>query len=115
MIRGDLDLTQIKVRVDSRVDEIISLLASEQKISKSAIARDLITQGIGQTLLPKLAMLFEQGKIGLKKIAQLTGIPPSDLFEQLSNIMNKSPMTDRLEAYTTDLTDRVISHLQNNM
>ena len=106
-------MAQINVRINSEIDEIITLLASEKDLSRSVVARDLIMQGLNQVLLPTLAKWYEEGKISLKKIALLTGLPPVDLIEQISHLINTSPMTEKLEEYTTSIADKVILHLQN--
>ena len=55
-------MAQINVRVDTNIDEIITFLASEKKLSKSIIARDLISQGLNAVLLPTLAKCIKKEK-----------------------------------------------------
>ncbi len=86
-------MTEINVKLDAQMDEIVSLLASEQKIPKSEVVHNLIMQGISQTLLPTMAKLYDRGKIGLKKIAELTGIPPSDLIGEIVQLIQEPPVT----------------------
>ena len=104
-------MAQINVRVDTNIDEIITFLASEKKLSKSIIARDLISQGLNAVLLPTLAKLYQEGKISLKKIVSLMGLPAVDVIEKLSQFVENSPMTDQLEEYSTQIADNIIDYL----
>ncbi len=58
-----------------------------------------------------LQSLYQEGKISLKKIVSLMGLPAVDVIEKLSQFVENSPMTDQLEEYSTQIADNIIDYL----
>ncbi len=82
-IIGMIFVTQLNIRIDPEMDEIITLLATEKGTSKALVARELLSQGLNQVLFPVLAQLYEEGKISIKKIIALTKLRPVEVLETL--------------------------------
>ena len=80
-------MSPITIDLDPQIEEIIALLAIEQRKSKSDVAQELIVAGISQSYLPTMAKLYQKGKVSLKVISQLTGIPPSDVIGEIVQLI----------------------------
>ncbi len=106
-------MTQLNIRIDPEMDEIISLLAAEKGTSKALVARELLTQGLNHVLFPVLAQWYQEGKISLKRIITLTKLRPVEVLEMLPKYLEKSPITPEIDAYTSNITDKLIAHLKN--
>ena len=55
--------------------------------------------------------MYQEGKISLKKIVSLMGLPAVDVIEKLSQFVENFPMTDQLEEYSTQIADNIIDYL----
>ncbi len=96
-----------------RLDEIITLLATEKGTSKALVARELLSQGLNQVLFPVLAQLYEDGKISIKKIIALTKLHPVEVLELLPKYLKKSPITPDIDKYTSGVTEKIIARLKH--
>ncbi len=76
-------MTQINIRIDKNLDEIITFLAETKKTTKASISKELIQKALNNKLLPILADLYKQGKIGLKKIIFYTKLDPTEAIETI--------------------------------
>lgn len=63
-------------------------------------------------MLPILADLYKQGKIGLKKIKFYTKLDPTEAIKKISKLIDESPITPELDDYTSQITDKLIEQLK---
>ena len=59
--------------------------------------------------LLQLLKKYEKGKIGLGKILKITGINSDDLLEKIVELGIECPITPKIDDYTTELTEELIS------
>ncbi len=109
---GWINVTQLNIRIDPEMDDIISLLASEKGTSKALVARELLSQGLNQVLFPVLAKLYQERKISLKRIIDLTKMRPVEVLEMLPKYLEKSPITPEIDEYTSHITEKIIARLK---
>ncbi len=108
-----MTMVQINIRIDETLDDIITFLAEERKVSKSIIARDLLDAGKNQVLFPILAQMYKDGKISLKKIVTLTGLHHVEVIECLSKALEDAPLTPTNDEYTGKVTERILKSLNS--
>jgi predicted DNA-binding protein len=61
-----MKMTQINIRLNEDIYEIISYLASKRMVPKSEIARELLLKSLTDDLLTILLKDYQAGKISLK-------------------------------------------------
>lgn len=105
-------MTQINIRVDDNLDEIITFLAQAKKTTKASISKELIQKALNVELLPILSDLYKQGKISLKKIVLFTGLDSNEVIEKISKLIDESPITPEIDDYTSEITKKIIEQLK---
>ena len=92
-----MHMNQINLKLDKPIDELLNYLAEQAKIPKAAYAKELLLESLNAKMLPILLKDYEDGKIGLKKIIQLTHITPDDLLTQIKLRKIKCPITPEID------------------
>ncbi len=77
-------MTQINIRVNVEIDNIITYLAICRNVPKAIIARELLTENLSQKLLPILLEDYRNGKIGIKQILKLTTLTPEEVMNLIA-------------------------------
>ncbi|MHA1732675.1 MAG: hypothetical protein ACTSU5_12090 [Promethearchaeota archaeon] len=104
-------MAQINVRISEEQDEIIEFLAKKKKISKAQVARELIEEGLTSKLLPLLLSDYARGKVGLKKIINLTNLSPGEVMDEIVKAGIEPPIPGDVDDYTRSVTDRLLERL----
>ena len=107
-------MTRINIRLDPESDEIIDYIAKRRKVAKAAVAKDLLMKNLSQKLLEVLLEDYKMGKIGLKKVIKLTKLPPLEIMEQIAKSGIEPPITEDLDDYTKEVTDRLIEKIKES-
>lgn len=100
-------MTQINIRIDESADEILTLLASLRKVSKTVVAREFMLEGLSQNLLPILLDLYREGKINLKKVIMLSQIPPREVLQKIADAGIEPPIPEAVDDYTRDVREEL--------
>ena len=100
-------MTQINIRIDESADEILTLLATLRKVSKTVIAREFMLEGLSQNLLPLLLDLYREGKINLKKVITLSQLPPQEVLRKIADAGIEPPISDAVDDYTRNIREEL--------
>ncbi len=103
-------MTQINIRLNEDIYEIISYLASKRMVSKSEIARELLLKSLTDDLLPILLKDYQAGKISLKKIIAFTKLSPIEVLRKISTMIEDPPISAEVDDYTENVTDELIKY-----
>lgn len=101
-------MAQINIRVEKDTEEILNFLAENQGVSKSTIAKKMLSEGINKVLFPAVAQLYKAGKISLKKIVDLTKMNILDVLENLAPFLDDAPITEDIDDYTSEIAKKVM-------
>jgi len=101
-------MSQINLRLNEKIYEIISYLAEKRMVSKSEVARELLMKGLSHDLLPLLLRDYEEGKISLKKIISLTNLPPIEVLRKISTAIKEPPISPEVDDYTKQVADELL-------
>ncbi|MHA1648569.1 MAG: hypothetical protein ACTSYB_00120 [Candidatus Helarchaeota archaeon] len=104
-------MTQINIRVNSDIDNIITYLAARRNVPKAVIAREILTEHLTKKILPILLEDYTNGKIGIKKILRLTNLTPDEVMDLIGSLGIEPPITAELDNYTQSVADRFIERL----
>lgn len=96
-------MTQINIRIEEEEDEILTFLANQKKIPKTAIARELLLDALSQKIVPILLDLYRNGKIGLKKLITLSHLPPQQVLQKIAEAGIEPPISDAIDDYTEEI------------
>ncbi len=102
-------MTQINIRVDPEIDAILSYLASRRNIPKAIVAREFLLDNLTQKILPLLLEDYRNGKIGLKKIIQLTNLTPDEVIDKVAELKIEPPIPTEIDDYTKSVADRFLA------
>lgn len=79
----------VSVRMDKSYLDFVSSEASEEKVDKAKIFRDLIGKGRLQMAIEQ----YKKGKISVGKAAEKAGITLGEMLDTLAELGIKNPMT----------------------
>jgi len=105
-------MTQINIRIDTDIDEIIEYIAARRGIPKAIIARELLVENLTSKFLDILLDDYKSGKIGLKKLIKLSKISPADMLKKVSDLGIEPPIPEELDDYTKRIADKVIEKMK---
>jgi len=106
-------MTQINIRLDPETDEIIDYIAKRRNVAKTVVVRELLAENLSQKLLSILLEDYKCGKIGLKKVIKLSKLPPFEVMEKIAKLGIEPPLTDDLDDYTQEITDKLIERMKS--
>jgi len=76
------------------------------------VAKDLLMENLSQKLLEILLEDYKTGKVGLKKVIKLSKLPPLEIMERIAKLGIEPPITEDLDDYTKEVTDRLIEKIK---
>ena len=100
-------MKQINLRIDEQLDEILSYLAERRNLSKSTIAKEILTHNFVSMILPILLEDYGKGLISVKKIIALSGLPPTHVMDLLAEQTIEPPISQEIDQYTKRVADRL--------
>ncbi len=100
-------MTQINIRVDESADEILSLLATLRKVSKTVIAREFMLEGLSHNLFPTLLDLYRSGKINLKKVIAFSQLQPREVLQKIADAGIEPPISEAVDDYTRHIREEL--------
>lgn len=65
-------MSQINFRIQDHIEKFLSLKAKLENKSKTAVANEIFLKGINSDMMPYLAKLYQEGKISIKQISEIT-------------------------------------------
>ena len=106
-------MTQINIRLNDEIYEVIDYLALKKNVSKSEIVRELMMKSLTDILLPILLNNYQEGKISLKKIIRYTGLTPIEVMRKISTSIDEPPISPEVDDYTSKIADEVLKQWEN--
>ncbi|MCF2141070.1 MAG: hypothetical protein K9W44_13510 [Candidatus Lokiarchaeota archaeon] len=105
-------MSQINIRINKQTDQLFQYLANKRKIAKATLVKELLLENLKEKILKQLLDEYEKGEIQLKTIGKLLEIPPHELFKIVSENHIEPPITDEIDEYTQQVTDKLIEKLK---
>jgi hypothetical protein len=105
-------MSQINIKIDKETDNLLAYIAQKRKIPKSVLAREILLENLQEKFLPHLLKEYEKGKIGLKKILNITGIDSDDLLDKIVELDIECPITPENDDYTTEVTEELMKKIK---
>ena len=106
-------MSQINIKINEELDQLLNYIAQKRKIAKSTLAKELLLENLQDKILPELLDEYQQGKIGLKKIMRLTGIDADILLAKIVELDIECPITPEIDNYTTKITEKLINKVKS--
>ena len=69
-----LGMSQINFRISSQIEKFITLKAQIEQKTKTAISKEIFLKGMNDVMFPYLTNLYKEGKVSIKKIAEITNL-----------------------------------------
>ncbi|MHA1888911.1 MAG: hypothetical protein DRO88_00695 [Promethearchaeia archaeon] len=107
-------MVQINFSIPDQLNAFLLLLSNEQKISKSALAKQFFLQGIKKEVMPTLAKLYQDQKISLKTISEITQMSLTDVMRAISQFIDDLMVDDDLIDYSDQISKKLLDLFQKD-
>lgn len=108
-----LGMTQINFRVQGHIEKFLTLRAKLENKSKTAVANEIFLKGITELMIPYLAKLYQEGKISIKKISEITNQHFTQVMDELPKHIRDIKEDDELLQYAGTIEEIFEPFLQN--
>ena len=74
-------MSQINFRIQDHIEKFLSLKAKLENKSKTAVANEIFLKGINSDMIHYLAKLYQEGKISIKQISEITNLYFTEILD----------------------------------
>ena len=107
-------MTQINIRLEDELGEIIEYLAKRRSVPRAVVAREILVKNLSHDIFDILVEDYKEGKIGLKTVIKLSRLAPRDVMDKIAKLGVEPPITEELDDYTKKIADKLMERLANH-
>ena len=74
---------QLNIRIPDNLLEQLELIAIEEQLDRTTVARKILAEGIGQWRLKHALKLYEKGQVTKERAAEMAGVSIYDIMDEL--------------------------------
>ncbi|MHA1601452.1 MAG: hypothetical protein ACTSVU_00615 [Promethearchaeota archaeon] len=106
-------MSQINFRVQGYIEKFLALRAKLENKSKTAVANEIFLKGLNELMFPYLAKLYQEGKISIKKISEITNQHFSQIMDEIPKFIKDIKEDDELLQYSEKIEEIFEPFIQN--
>ena len=106
-------MSQINFRVQGHIEKFLTLRAELENKTKTAIANEIFLKGINDLMIPYLAKLYQEGKISIKQISEITNQHFTQVMDEIPKHIEDIKENDELLQYS-DTVEKIFEPFIQN-